>query len=108
MPFLRDLAKLFTSSGPVNVEIARQFAQWAMGQYDLPIPRPAADSLMVVPSTVDAFAEDWSLPPDDVRLWVCVTELTLQAVLSRPHVRDRLQELLLEYAGAFEPDSAAL
>jgi putative hydrolase len=223
MPFFRDLAKLFTSSGPVNVEIARQFAQWtatggqvednvdpvqrmrleelarvaelhvdeatglqanasvvavsrgewalrtleawqpllerlassltvpigdgdgdedadptsellgslpqlmgpvlfgmqsgtmvgqlaqrAMGQYDLPIPRPGSDQLLVVPSTVDAFASDWSLPLDDVRLWVCVSELALHAVLTRPHVRDRLQELLLEYASAFEPDSSAL
>ncbi|MEA2922787.1 MAG: hypothetical protein QOF07_2752, partial [Bradyrhizobium sp.] len=85
-----------------------QLAQRTMGQYDLPIPRPTSDHLMVVPATVDGFAADWSLPLDDVRLWVCVTELTLHAVLSRPHVRERLQQLLLDYAGAFQPDNSAL
>jgi putative hydrolase len=80
----------------------------AMGQYDLPVPRPASDELLFVPSTIDGFGVDWSLPPDDVRLWVCLHEVTTHAVLSRPHVKARLEELMLAYAGSFQPDAGAL
>jgi putative hydrolase len=79
-----------------------------MGQYDLPIPRPPSDELLVVPATINAFADDWSLPPDDVLLWVCLSEVAHHAVLSRPHVRARLDELLAEYVSGFEPDTGAL
>jgi putative hydrolase len=80
----------------------------AMGQYDLPVPRPASDELLLVPRTIDRFAADWSLPVNDVRLWVCLHEITHHAVLSRPHVRARLQELLTTYAASFEPSASAL
>jgi putative hydrolase len=80
----------------------------AMGQYDLPVPRPPSDELLFVPSTIDGFATDWSLPVNDVRLWVCLNEITHHAVLSRPHVRARLEELLTAYAGSFEPSGSAL
>ncbi|HZQ83430.1 MAG TPA: zinc-dependent metalloprotease [Acidimicrobiales bacterium] len=83
-------------------------SQRAMGQYDLPIPRPPSDELLVVPATITAFAEDWSLPPDDVLLWVCLSEVAHHAVLSRSHVRARMEELLGEYVGGFQPDTGAL
>jgi putative hydrolase len=80
----------------------------ALGQYDLPMPRPSRDELMVVPAAIDTFASDWSLSADDVRLWVCLRELTHQAVLGRPHVRARLDRLIGDYVGAFEPDPRAM
>ncbi|MBA2750759.1 MAG: zinc-dependent metalloprotease, partial [Actinobacteria bacterium] len=46
-------------------------ARGALGQYDLPIPRPPSDQLLVVPAGVNDFASDWSLDPDEVRMWVC-------------------------------------
>jgi len=81
----------------------------SFGLYDLPIPRPATDELVVVPANITAFADDWSLGSDDLRLWVCLHQLTHHAVLNVPHVRARLDELLVGYAGAFEsnPDSLA-
>ena len=85
-----------------------QLAYRAMGQYDLPMPRPPRDELILVPLTIDAFASAWSLPADDARLWVCVREATHHAVLGRPHVRARLDQLIGEYVGAFEPDPQAL
>lgn len=80
----------------------------SFGQYDLPIPRPPSDELLVVPANVTTFATDWSLPIDDVRLWVCFTEVTHHAVLGRPHVRQRLNALLDEYGRGFRPDPSAL
>ena len=66
-------------------------AQRTFGQYDLPIPRPltgpAADELLLVVPNLDAFADEWSLAPDDLRLWICVHEVADHAVLGVPHVR---------------------
>jgi putative hydrolase len=85
-----------------------QLAQRAMGAYDLPMPWPPSDELLFVPGTIDTFAESWSLDADDARLWVCLREVTNHAVLGRPHVRARLDELIGAYVGAFKPDSSAL
>jgi putative hydrolase len=84
-----------------------QLASRAMGQYDLPMPRPAGNSLLVVSSTLDAFASDWSLWEDDVRMWVCLREATANAVLGRPHIRSRLEKLIFEYIDAFVPDAGS-
>jgi len=107
---LGDLGKML---GPVLLGMQSGFmlghlARRAMGQYDLPLPRLPADQLLVVPANLDAFAEEWSLAPDDLRLWVCLHEVTHHAVLGRPHVRARLQDLINEYVSRFEVDPAAL
>lgn len=83
-------------------------ARRAMGQYVLPIPWPSSDSLALVPSNIASFAADWSLPADDVRLWVCLSEMAHHAVLGRPHVRLRMEELLRAYVGGFKPNTSAL
>jgi putative hydrolase len=41
-------------------------------------------------------------------MWVCLRECTNHAVLSRPHVRARLEQLIAEYVDAFSPTTAAL
>ena len=82
-------------------------ASRAMGQYDLPVPRPPSDELLMVPVAIDGFAQDWSLAVDDVRLWVCLHEVAHHAVLSRPHVRARLEQLMTQYVDAFQPDPSA-
>ncbi|HKY13576.1 MAG TPA: zinc-dependent metalloprotease [Microthrixaceae bacterium] len=79
----------------------------AFGSFDLPIPRRDG-GVMVVAHNVDTFANDWSLPPEDLRLWICLSELTHRAVLDVPHVRDRLTELLSSHASAFASDSSVL
>ncbi|HEY8057839.1 MAG TPA: zinc-dependent metalloprotease [Acidimicrobiales bacterium] len=83
-------------------------ASTSFGVYDLPIPRPPTDELIVVGRNVDEFAADWSLPDDDLRLWVCLHEMTHHAVLGLPHVRARLDDLLNRYAAGFEADPNAL
>jgi putative hydrolase len=85
-----------------------QLAFRAMGQYDLPMPRPAGDELLVVPTTIDTFASDWSLTADDARMWICLREAVNHAVLGRAHVRDRLNELIDSYVGAFDPNPQVL
>jgi putative hydrolase len=99
--------------GPVMLgaqagSLAGYLARRALGQYDLPIPRPPGDELLMVPTSINSFASDWSLPVDDVRLWVCLSEVTHHAVLGRPHVRARLDSLLLDYVKGFRVDPTAL
>ena len=89
-----------------------RLAQRSLGSYDLPIPRPTegpdADTLLVVAPNVDAFSADWSLPTEDLRLWICLHEVAHHAVLGVPHVRDALGDLLARHAGAFRNDPADL
>src|SRR5947207_1441024 len=83
-------------------------AQRVLGQYDVPIPRPPSDELLVVPANLDAFGEEWSLPIDDLRLWVLLHETLHHAVLGLPHVRAQLSTLLDEYVSSFEVDPNSL
>jgi putative hydrolase len=80
----------------------------ALGQYDLPVPRPRSDELMVLVPSLDAFGKEWSLPEDDLRLWICLHEIAHHAVLGVPHVRARLESLLQRYTTGFRNDPRAL
>lgn len=83
-------------------------ARTALGQYELPIPRPLTTRLLVVPATVVKFAEDWSLPEDEVRLWVCLRDVTSHAVLTRPHVSQRLRSLFSSVVSGMAEDAGGI
>lgn len=74
------------------------------GLYDLPIPRPESDEIVVVAPNIAAFGHEWSLDPDDLRLWVSLHQVAHHAVLRIPHVRERIEWLLREHVGSFESD----
>ena len=80
-------------------------ARHTLGQYDVPIPRVAAAAVAIVPANVDRFAADWGLELDQVRLWVCLREVTAHAVLGRAHVADRLRSLLTEVMASAATDA---
>jgi putative hydrolase len=80
----------------------------ALGQYDVPVPGPNTDELMAVPAAVDAFAKEWDLPLDDVRMYVCLRDVVHHTVLCRPSVTKAFQDHLLAYAGAFHVEGDAL
>lgn len=107
------MAPLMKMVGPMMLgmtagSMVGHLATRTFGQYDLPLPRGQADELMVVTANLDAFGAAWSLPADDLRLWVCLHEITHHAVLGVPHVRHRLEELLARYAEGFEPNPESL
>lgn len=92
--------------------MAGHLARRSFGQYDLPIPRPDsgphADELLLVVPNMDEFAAEWSLPPDDLRLWVCVNDIAHHAIFNVPHVRARLDDLLTRYVSSFTNDFTSL
>ena len=88
--------------------MAGQLARTNLGSYDLPIPRPGADELLVVHANVAEFTDEWSVPTDDVRLWVCLNEYLHHVVLRLPHVTDRLTGLITRYVSAFESNAGAI
>jgi putative hydrolase len=74
--------------------VVGHLSQRALGQYVLAIPWAPGDELLIVTSNITAFADDWSIPQEEALLWVCSRELASHAVLSRPGVRARMDELL--------------
>jgi putative hydrolase len=93
------LGQFASTMGPIMLGLqfgsaVGHLAKQALGQYALIVPWPRSNELLVVPENVAAFAEDWSLAEDATLLWVCAHELTVQLVLDRPGIAERLSELL--------------
>ncbi len=112
-PMLAMMAGLSQMLGPSMLAMAigsmvGHLATRAFGQYDLPIPRARTNEILVVPAAVDAFAAQWSLPADELRLWVCLQELTGHAVLNVPHIHDELIGLVGRHVAGFRPDPASI
>lgn len=107
------MAPLMAMMGPMMLGMTAgsmigHLSQRSFGQYDLPVPRKPSDELMVIPANFETFASEWSIPADDLRLWVCAQEIAMHTVLRIPHVRATVDEFLSAYAAGFEPDATAL
>ena len=85
-----------------------QLSLRAFGQYDLPVPRDPKTGVLLVAPNVEAFASDWSIVPDDMRMWVLIHEFTSHSILSRDVVRVALTETLGRYISGFRPNPDAL
>ena len=78
--------------------VVGHLAQRALGQYPLALPWSPSDELLLVPTNIASFADDWSLPEEEVLLWVCAHEMASNSVLTRPAVRSRMEQLLVDLA----------
>ncbi len=110
---LSFMAPLMAMMGPMMMGMTAgsmigHLSRRSFGQYDLPVPRIAKDDVMVIPANFETFASEWSIPADDLRLWVCAQEIAMHSVLRIPHVRATVDEFLSAYAAGFEPDPNAL
>jgi putative hydrolase len=111
-PMMTMMANLGQLMAPAMMGMAvgsmvGRMAARTFGQYDLPIPRADA-TLLVVPANIDAFAEQWSLPVDEMRLWVLTQELIGHALFTIDSLRTRFSELVRSYVGGFRPDPSAV
>ena len=107
------LRPLLQMLGPVMLglqagSMVGHLASVSLGQYDLPIPRPPSDELVVVARNLHELGEEWSLPRDDLRLWICLSEVATHAVIGVPHVRERLWALLDRHVSSFALDTSAI
>ena len=112
-PLTAMLGQLMGSMAPMMLSVTAggmlgHLAQRSFGQYDLPVPRTPSDELLLVLPNVDAFGADWSIDERDLRLWLCLHEITHHAVLGVPHVRAALESMISEYASGFSPDANGL
>jgi putative hydrolase len=112
-PFASMFAGLTGMIAPVTMgmtigSMVGLLARKSLGQYDLPLPRPTATGLMIVPTTVDAFAAEWELPVRDVRMFTLIHELVIHHLYSVPHIREAVGESVRRHVGAFRPDPQAV
>lgn len=109
------LSQAMATMGPVLAAMqlgsaVGHLARHTLGQYELPVPRPESQQhrLLMVPTNADRFAADWSLPEQDVRLWVCLRDTTIHAVLNQPEIADRFRHLLLAVARTTSQDNTRM
>jgi putative hydrolase len=85
-----------------------QLSHQTLGQYDLPLPLDGQPELRFVVRNVDAFAEEWSVPIDEMRYALALRETVHGAQRSIPWVRARFVRLASDFVGAYEAQSSAI
>jgi len=112
-PMIKMMAGLTKMMAPAMMgmsvgSMVGTMSKHSFGQYEIPLPREPAQQMLLVPANINAFAADWSLPVDDVRMWVLLQELTAHAVLGVHHVRDTVLATVRSYIAGFRPNPTAL
>lgn len=111
-PMMQMMAGLSQMMGPAMMgmsvgSMVGALSQRVFGQHDLPIPRERQE-IVLIARNINAFAAEWEIPLDEMRLWVLAHELSGHQVLSIDPLRLSLADLVREYAGGFRPDPSAL
>jgi putative hydrolase len=82
--------------------LAGMLSQYALGQYDLPLPLAGPPRLAFIAANIDAFAADWQLPTSDLRFALALREVAHAAERTVPWVRERLVRLSSEFVSGYE------
>lgn len=111
-PFVQMMSGISRMMAPAMMGMAvgsmvGSLAQRVFGLHDLPIPRERQE-VVLIGDTIDAFAADWSIPVDEMRLWVLAHELSGHQILSIEHLRRALADLVRAHVGGFRPDPASI
>jgi putative hydrolase len=109
MAMMAGLSQMMAPSmmGMAIGSMVGRLAGRAFGQYDLPIPRDTRQ-LLVIPRAVDDFAREWSLPFDEMRLWVLAQEFIGHAVFSHAPLRQAFTALVQQHVGGFRADPSSV
>ena len=110
LAMLANVSKLIAPSmlGMSVGTLVGRLATNTFGQFDLPLPRDPHDRVVIVISNVDNFADEWSIPRDDMTMWALTHELISHGVFGVAHVRQTVQQLASQFAGGFRPNPGAL
>ncbi len=109
MAMMAGLSKMMAPAmlGMAVGSMVGHLATRAFGTHDLPIPR-RPNGVTLLPANIDAFATDWEIPQDEMRLWVLAHELAGHALFEADHLRDALSDLVRRHVGGFRPDPNAV
>jgi putative hydrolase len=109
MAMMAGLSKMMAPAmlGMAVGSMVGHLATRAFGTHDLPIPRQP-NTVTLLPSNIDAFATEWEIPGDEMRLWVLAHELAGYALFEVDHVRDSISDLVRQHVGGFRPDPNAV
>ncbi|MGH9003948.1 MAG: zinc-dependent metalloprotease, partial [Acidimicrobiia bacterium] len=112
-PEMNPLAGMMGALGPLLLGVqcgfmVGQLAQGLLSQHDflLPVADPTPPAVIV--PNLEAFHAAWSIPPDDLRFHLALSESVRSRICSRGWVRARLVRLANEYVGSFHVDPDAL
>lgn len=110
MKMLANMSKMIAPSmlGMSVGTLVGRLAVNTFGQYDLPLPREPHGRLVIVIGNVDNFADEWSIPREDMTMWALTHELVSSAVFGISHVRDALRQMVIRFASGFRPNPGAL
>ena len=103
MQFLGPMMLSMTAGSMVG-----HLAQRSFGQFDLPIPRVSEDGIQIITNNIADFGKEWSLPMEELLLWVCLQQLCLHTVLRIRHVEENVTSLLFDYVSGFESNPSGL
>ena len=110
MKMLSSMSKMIAPSmlGMSVGTLVGRLAVNTFGQFDLPLPREPHGKLVIVIGNVDGFADEWSIPRDDMTMWALTHELVSSAVLGVDHLRDAIRQMVIHFAEGFRPNPGAL
>jgi putative hydrolase len=63
---------------------------------------------MLVPATIDTFAEQWNLDTREVRMWTLIRELVLHQLFAIDSIRTSVLDLVRQFIAAFRPNPNAI
>ncbi len=110
MKMLSSMSKMIAPSmlGMSVGTLVGRLAVNTFGQFDLPLPREPHGKLVIVIGNVDSFADEWSIPRDDMTMWALTHELVSSAVFGVDHLRDAIRQMVIHFAEGFRPNPGAL
>jgi putative hydrolase len=85
-----------------------QLAQGLLSQHDFLLPAADPARPAVIVPNLEAFHSAWSIPPDDLRFYVALSESVRSRICSHAWVRERLVSLASEYVSSFRVDADAI
>ena len=91
---------LGTQAGSMIGSLARN----ALGRYDLPLPTTDVPGPTFVVTNLLKFESEWSIEPQDLRLYVALHEAVHTSVRCRPWVQSALARIANEYVSGFDID----
>ena len=91
---------LGTQAGSMIGSLARN----ALGRYDLPLPTADTPGPTFVVANLSKFESEWSIEPQDLRLYVALHEAVHTSVRCRPWVQSALARIANEYVSGFDID----